>query len=1296
MRRGFLTIRKNFVGDWVAKATVACVSALLHPEFGRRYATAAVILAAAGCLPAAVAATAPKAQEFNLPADAAARTLQQFAEQAGTEVVFSTEATERIRTNTVQGHYTPQEAIDRLLRGTGLIAERSARTGAFTVLRAPQPRTPPAPPPAPRKTSTDQDKPEDMQATTAKPKNLLTLLAGALAIVASPGEAQTVPASPVPTSQEEALVLSPFTVQSERDTGYQATSTLAGTRLNTPLKDLGASLSIYTKDFLEDIGATTSNDLLIYAVGMEAAGPGGNFSGATNDINATDVVAQSSRTDPQNGTRTRGLAKPTFSRGYFLSEIALDSYNTEGVTVNRGPNAILFGVGSPAGVVEQGMARANVLRNKNKIEVRYGNNDSLRNTVDFNRVLIPKKLAVRVAALHDRENYNQEPAYEFKKRVYGAVNFEPFKSTAVRVNFESGTTRANRPLTILPADSVSAWVKAGRPGYDWTFYDDPARNPNAAAQVAGPAQPGPWFAQVPFAQNGVIIYDQPRAQVPNLSFNGVTRSTAANAADSIKNQVLQPLVNRDLAADTINFVASRNIFELPADYWTGANVLPGQQPGFSPAGMKVQGFTDFSVFDFKNHMIDESSRQRESYNAFNIALEQRAWEDRVGIELAYDTQRLHRRVKNSLLAEGSTNHIRIDTSAVLPTGQPNPNYGRPFAESQGANFPTRFNQREAMRATGFLRYDFKDLKTSWSKWLGRHTFTGLYEENTIDTITYNSLYASDGAAAVSQSPTINQRRPAIVAYLGPSLIGNTNPLQLQAAGIPEITQGPLGVNTRYFVREANATDPGHFVDAPASLTETLAAANANRELIKSQAAVLQSYWLSDHVITLFGWRRDEDYFFNQNFNPVANPANLNDPGKTQAGFNDFSFPSTPPFNAGGEVKTYSVVLRWPKKLLRLPEGTDLSLSYNHSSNFTPSGGRYDAFGGQLPSPEGETKEYGIALSAFHDKLTVRLNQFETSVKGQSFTPMAFQNAQWFGLAATARQWAEEGNANPQLAAMSNNDINLLFGVLPSGFKELQNFQVTGTSPNIAATVTRISGATDTTDYVAKGTELELVFNPTRNWRILANVAKQETILSNMLPGTKNLIARLKPVWDRLAGRPKGNYPLGWTPGTPLPGNVQTYGDWLDQNVYIPFATTVATEGVASAEQRKWRANLVTNYSFGRGSPFADKLKGWGIGGAVRWQDKLGLGYPTGRLPDGTGTIDLAHPYYAPAETNVDGWISYQRKVWSGKIDWKIQLNVRNLYGSSDLIPISVQPWGEVSTVRLAPERRWYLTNTFSF
>src|SRR6185295_13460117 len=107
---------KNFVGDIVTKLTVACVSPLLRPDFDRRI-TAAAVLFSAGCIPSVAVAAAAESQVFNLPADVASKALQQFAEQAGTEVVFATEATGRVRTNAVQGRFTTQQAIERLLQG---------------------------------------------------------------------------------------------------------------------------------------------------------------------------------------------------------------------------------------------------------------------------------------------------------------------------------------------------------------------------------------------------------------------------------------------------------------------------------------------------------------------------------------------------------------------------------------------------------------------------------------------------------------------------------------------------------------------------------------------------------------------------------------------------------------------------------------------------------------------------------------------------------------------------------------------------------------------------------------------------------------------------------------------------------------------------------------------------------------------------------------------------------------------------------------------------------------------------
>src|SRR5689334_13501173 len=209
-----------------------------------------------------------------------------------------------------------------------------------------------------------------------------------------PGGAQ--PAAP------DVQVLSPFVVESARDTGYQATSTLAGTRLNTPVKELAASISIYTKDLLEDLGATSATDLLIYATGTDAAGAGGNYSGANNDINEPRPNGNNPRIDPQGTSRSRGLAAPTFTRGYFATSIPFDSYNTGTVTVNRGPNSALFGVGSAAGVVDTALIEPEFDRNKFSVSFRYGNNTSLRGSTDFNFLLVPKIAAFRVAMLRDR------------------------------------------------------------------------------------------------------------------------------------------------------------------------------------------------------------------------------------------------------------------------------------------------------------------------------------------------------------------------------------------------------------------------------------------------------------------------------------------------------------------------------------------------------------------------------------------------------------------------------------------------------------------------------------------------------------------------------------------------------------------------------------------------------------------------------------------------------------------------------------------------------------------------------
>jgi len=283
------------------------------------------------------------------------------------------------------------------------------------------------------------------------------------------------------------------------------------------------------------------------------------------------------------------------------------------------------------------------------------------------------------------------------------------------------------------------------------------------------------------------------------------------------------------------------------------------------------------------------------------------------------------------------------------------------------------------------------------------------------------------------------------------------------------------------------------------------------------------------------------------------------------------------------------------------------------------------------------------------------------------------------------------------------DIDLLFSAFPGNFKELVKFQYTGSAAtqNFALATVQLPSYSDTADLVAKGTEVDITFNPTRNWRIILNATRNETVQSNIAPVTRELRARLDSVFKIPANRPRLGSSTGYTYPIDADGKATsldagagetTLGTFVFSDIDVPLGTTLAAEGVSSPEVRKYRANLVTNYNFDRQS----RLKGFGVGTGIRWQDKVGIGYPTSYTPAGSVFIDRNKPYYGPAETNVDGFASHTRKLYRNKIDWKVQLNVRNVVGDGERIAITTQPDGSPASVRLAPERRWYLTNTFSF
>src|SRR5690606_9789973 len=161
--------------------------------------------------------------------------------------------------------------------------------------------------------------------------------------------------------------------------------------------------------------------------------------------------------NPNGNTRVRGLTAADQTRDFFLTDIPWDGYMVDRVDLQRGPNSILFGQGSPAGIINAGTKQAS-FRNSNEVSFRVSSYGSARAPVDFNRVLLGDQLAVRVAAVKDNTKFQQDPAFQDTERIFAAIRIEPeflkrgSARTILKANFEDGTINSNRPRTLPPLD----------------------------------------------------------------------------------------------------------------------------------------------------------------------------------------------------------------------------------------------------------------------------------------------------------------------------------------------------------------------------------------------------------------------------------------------------------------------------------------------------------------------------------------------------------------------------------------------------------------------------------------------------------------------------------------------------------------------------------------------------------------------------------------------------------------------------------------------------------------------------
>ena len=1169
--------------------------------------------------------------------------------------------------------------------------------------------------------------------------------------------------------KEKIYELSPFTVDVEQNVGYQAASTLAGTRLRTPLKDVTAAISVVTQEFMDDTASTNPSDLFVYTTGTEVAGMGGNFTNTNSGNGNVTDDNEVSRSTPT--VRIRGLATADLSRNYFQTSIPFDSYNTSQVEVNRGANAVLFGLGSPAGIINNTTDDAQFF-DRGRVGFQIGRFGSVRGTLNVNKVIIPGEFAIRVAAVSDERDYNQRFAFNNVERYYAAFKhsrdwFNPdddlFGMTTIRAKFEKGKLRSNNPHTIPPVDMITPWFHP--------YTDDVLGTVNLPVKPAWNAQTGSQYGKGRFNtwKAGVItdindttldsgrlsfwVFDGFRYS-PGLIFNN---ENSGRPADPLGGNFIGRQGNIRFPSMALeNILLTRPTYDpvtgsgpnpgggwgnltmmttttlaTALSQWRGTTANPGRV-GY--AGRFTNPvMTDPSIFDFYNQSLSGANKREFSdFDVVNLNVDQLFLNNKAGIEFSFSSENYDDGFERLNISSSGRKGLGIDVNRILYDGSDNPNFGRPVFTSN-ASYRRSATESRVRRLSGFFDLDFRDDDGAIKKWLGRHVLSGLVSSYTTENhVISGPLGAWDPISGIWGNPgRMNNftnrdegRKVSSLHYLGPSLRDRQ-----AAAGsnIPQLGVNQFPTSDKIYpgsMFRVNTDSRGNdviingkaiplakgFNDVGLTVVDNaVGGSSIDKNVFDSQVAILQSYLLNDYIVGTLAWRKDE-YDARSLGNGERTPFGDYDvdPNRYHIGL----VPDARALIGEEDSLTWGVVAKVPEPWLEsVPGISSFQIQYGESSNFQPSSVRRDSRGELISNPNGSTEDYGFVMGLFEDKFELRVIRYESAQNGVTVGAIGAdlgvrQYTAMYNKAIQAStdpliDFPKIDSDGKTLLGDHNEDgvADTRFSRVPQWMLDLHKFTI-NPSTGFAEYETAPSFQ-NTSDIVSKGTEFEIVYNPTPNWRILLNGANQEAIQSNVALDVRQLYTEEllfdidgdgqaeTTMRDAFVGPWADFTQAGTIDQTGGGGNVVNYSLLWADFWGLALERAIQFEGQPNPEVREWRWNLVTNYSFTEG-----KLAGFNLGGAVRWEDSLPIGYKLTTDSGGRPISDLSNPFFGEEVFNLDLWVGYGRRLFD-KVDWDIQLNVRNL-NNDNLIPIVANPDGRIAIYRISPPVTWSIRNTFSF
>ena len=244
--------------------------------------------------------------------------------------------------------------------------------------------------------------------------------------------------APVPTpartaANDEAVALQAFEVKADASDSYEALNTSGVTGTNRSIRSLPMTMNVFTRTFIDELGATDISDLLKFT-------PNVSYS-----LDSTGGGSQS----PEQ-FRLRGLtSKEERRRNGFVSLARSDTFSTERLEVLRGAQALLYGQGVSSGAVNTVTKRATKGR-FGEVRAQLDSLGTRRFTFDYNDTV--GATSVRLAALAGHTGHWQDNLGDEPRGFYAEAMRHLGRTFAVRANHEYITedsrTRINNPVTI--------------------------------------------------------------------------------------------------------------------------------------------------------------------------------------------------------------------------------------------------------------------------------------------------------------------------------------------------------------------------------------------------------------------------------------------------------------------------------------------------------------------------------------------------------------------------------------------------------------------------------------------------------------------------------------------------------------------------------------------------------------------------------------------------------------------------------------------------------------------------------